>query len=67
MNTAQFLLTSIKQTNSIDLVTVFNAILTSRQTREKLQRSRRMLSVSENTLLDLHNFSYDTKAEFINC
>ena len=35
---------------------------------EELWRSRRVLSAStDNTLLDLHNSSYDTKAEFNNC
>ena len=34
---------------------------------EELWRSRRVLSVSgHNTLLDLHNSSYDMKAEFNN-
>ena len=32
---------------------------------EELWRSRRVLS--DNTLRDLHNSSYDTKAEFNNC
>ena len=35
---------------------------------EELSRSRRVLSTSaDNTLLDLLNSSYPTKAEFINC
>ena len=33
---------------------------------EELWRSRRVLSEADNTLLDLHNPSYDTKAEFNN-
>ena len=35
---------------------------------EELSRSRRMLSTeADNTRLDLHNSSYPTKVEFINC
>ena len=35
---------------------------------EELSRSRRVLSTeADNTLLDLLNSSYPTKAEFINC
>ena len=34
---------------------------------EELSRSRRVLSTSDNTLLNLLNSSYPTKAEFINC
>ena len=35
---------------------------------EELSRSRRVLSASlDNTLLDLLNSSYPTKAQFINC
>ena len=35
---------------------------------EELLRSRRVLSVEAyNTLLDIHNSSHDTKAEFNNC
>ena len=35
---------------------------------EELWRSRRVLSAeADNTLRDLHNASYDTKAEFNNC
>ena len=34
---------------------------------EELSRSRRGLSTSDNTLLNLLNSSYPTKAEFINC
>ena len=35
---------------------------------EELWRSRRVLSAeADNTLQDLHNSSYDTKAEFNNC
>ena len=35
---------------------------------KELCRSRRVLSAEvDNTLLDLHNSSYPTKAEFINC
>ena len=34
---------------------------------EELSRSRRVLSTSDNTLLDLLNSSYPTKAEFITC
>ena len=36
---------------------------------EELSRSRRVLSTEaeDNTLLDLLNSSYPTKAEFINC
>ena len=35
---------------------------------EELWRSRRVLSAeADNTLRDLHNSSYDTKAEFNNC
>ena len=35
---------------------------------EELSRSRRVLSTEAyNTRLDLLNFSYPTKAEFINC
>ena len=33
---------------------------------EELWRSRRVLS-ADDTLRDLHNSSYDTKAEFNNC
>ena len=34
---------------------------------EELSRSRRVLSTSDNTLLNLLNSSYPTKAKFINC
>ena len=34
---------------------------------EELSRSRRVTASVDNTLLDLLNSSYSTKAEFINC